>query len=70
MPREVDPHWDKVHRALMLKIQYLERDLLMLHEDYMHLEQRLNGALGWARRYWAQQDIEIANRRAAKAANE
>lgn len=68
--REIDEHWNKVHRALMDKIKYLERDLLTLHEDYLHIERRLNASRAWNERYWARQDAEIANRLAAKAVND
>ncbi len=68
--RELDPHWDKVHRALMDKIKYLERELAELSEDYLHIERRLNASRAWNERYWARQDAEIANRLAARAQND
>lgn len=62
--------WRRYEKSLLTKLANRERELRELHEDYLYLEQRLNGALGWARRYWAQQDAEIANRLTARAAND
>ena len=66
----IDPHWQRVHRALMLKIAYREKELAELHEDYIVLEQRLNAALAYCRRYWQALDAEAANRRITRAAND
>ena len=41
--REVDPLWQRVERALLNRIEYRERELLELHEDYIALEIRYNG---------------------------
>lgn len=66
----IDAHWQQVHRALLNKIAYREKELLELHEDYIALEIRCNVLYAYCRRQWDLQDIEIANRRAAAAAND
>ena len=70
MPVRVpDPHWDRVHRALMQRIERRERELLELHEDYMALELRHNQTLAYLHRVWDRADLERANR-LAKAVND
>ena len=72
MPVRVpDPHWDRVHRALMQRIERRERELLELHDDYIALELRHNQTLAYLRRVWDRADLERANRLVAQsAANE
>lgn len=67
--REVDPHWHRVHRALMDKIAYLERDIMMIHEDYIELELRNMCLLAVIRRQAERDTLERVNR-AAKAVND
>lgn len=64
--RERDELWERAMRQLA----YRERELQELHEDYLALEIRCNALYAYCRRKWDLQDIEIANRKAAEAANE
>lgn len=66
----IDEHWQAVHRALLNKIAYRERELLELHEDYLDLELRCNGLMAFIRRQAARDRAEIAARKALDAAND
>jgi hypothetical protein len=55
--------WRRYEKALLTKLANRDRELLELHQDYLALEVRCNALHAYARRYWEQQDIEIANRR-------
>lgn len=69
-----DPLWRQYERTLLNKIAYRDKELLELHEDYVVLEMRLNGLwsiiLRQAKRDRAERELEAANRRLARAANE
>lgn len=70
MPVRVpDPHWDRVHRALMQRIERRDRELAELSEDYLELEQRCNVLMGVIRRQAERDTVERVNR-AAKGAND
>lgn len=66
----VDQHWQAVYRALLNKLARRDAEYIELHEDYMALELRLNNCLAYLHRHWARQDVEIANRLAARASND
>ena len=65
----VDEHWQRVHRALLNKIEYRERELAELSEDYLALELRFNGLMGVIRRQAVRDTLERVNR-ASKAVND
>ena len=67
--REIDPHWQAVHRALLNKIKYRERELTELGEDYLVLEQRCNALMAVIRSQAKRDRYEIAQRQ-ARAGND
>lgn len=67
--REIDPHWQSVHRALLNRIEYRERELLALHEDYICLEQRCAGLMAVIRRQARRDRLDRANAE-SKASND
>lgn len=70
MPVRVpDPHWDRVHRALIQRIERREAELLDLHEDYIEMELRNMCLMAAIRRQAERDTLERVNR-AAKGAND
>ncbi len=70
MPVRVpDPHWDRVHRALIQRIERRDQELLELHEDYLALELRCACLMVAIRRQAERDTLERVNR-AAKAVND
>jgi len=67
--REIDPHWQSVHRALLNKIAYRENELRLLHEDYLVLEQRCNALMAVIRSQARKDRFDIAQAQ-ARAAND
>lgn len=55
---------------LRRQIEYRERELQELGEDYLSLEQRCNGLMGVIRRQAQRDRMERANRLAAEPAND
>lgn len=69
MREPVDPLWQQVHRALLNRIAYRDRDYMQLHDDYCDLEFRYNALLGVIRRQARRDRFERAQAE-AKAAND
>lgn len=65
-----DPLWRKYERVLLNRIEYRERELAELSEDYLALEQRCNALWGVIARSAKRDREAIAERKRMDAANE